>query len=323
MAKPLILISALILIFSDFTHAQQTSSHSQAEELGKVRWYRNYDLALEQARKMNKSVLILFQEVPGCATCRNYGHNVLSHPLMVEAIEDQFIPLAIFNNKGGEDARILKLYHEPSWNNPVVRIVDGWGKNLVDRVSGNYSAKGLFQAMETALEKEHKPLPGYMKILKEELFATSSGQLEEMYYKMYCFWSGEGHLGKANGVVATEPGFIGGHEVVKVTFNQGTIRENELTDYAARKDCQPIAGKSTFRPDKDPQYYLKQTDYKYLPLTPLQKTKINSAIANRESPESFLSPRQSQWLKEAKSSSAKREVLYTEDFANAWEKMTE
>ena len=47
--------------------------------------------------------MLLFQEVPGCSTCRNYGHNVLSHPLMVEAIESLFVPLAIFNNKEGKE----------------------------------------------------------------------------------------------------------------------------------------------------------------------------------------------------------------------------
>ena len=76
--------------------------------------YRDYDKALAVAAK----------EVPGCSTCRNYEHTVLSHPLMVEAIESLFVPLAIFNNKGGKYKKILGQYGEPSWNNPDVRIVD-------------------------------------------------------------------------------------------------------------------------------------------------------------------------------------------------------
>ena len=72
----------------------------QSEELGQVHWYRSYDKALAVAAK----------EVPGCSTCRNYGHNVLSHPLMVEAIESLFVPLAIFNNKSGKDKNILDQY---------------------------------------------------------------------------------------------------------------------------------------------------------------------------------------------------------------------
>ena len=71
------------------------------EELGKVNWIRDYDQALEQSKTQDKPVFILFQEVPGCSTCKNYGNNVLSHPFIVEAIEDNFIPLVIYNNKGG------------------------------------------------------------------------------------------------------------------------------------------------------------------------------------------------------------------------------
>jgi len=71
-----------------------------------VHWYRDYDKALVVAAKEDKDVLLLFQEVPGCSTCRNYGHNVLSHPLMVEAIESLFVPLAIFNNKKKKTKRL-------------------------------------------------------------------------------------------------------------------------------------------------------------------------------------------------------------------------
>ena len=95
------------------------------QELGTVDWLRSYDDALKQSKQEDKPVLILFQEVPGCATCRNYGDNVLSHPLLVDVIEHYFVPLAIFNNKGGEDRKILSKYNEPTWNNPVDGLI-GW-----------------------------------------------------------------------------------------------------------------------------------------------------------------------------------------------------
>ena len=81
-------------------------------ELGKVKWLRSYEEAIAQSRQECKPVLILFQEVPGCGTCQKYGNEVLSHPLLVEAIETHFVPLAIFNNKGGADAEVLKRYNE-------------------------------------------------------------------------------------------------------------------------------------------------------------------------------------------------------------------
>ena len=116
-----------------FYAQERTQPETQALELGKIAWYRDYDDALSLAKKSDKPVFILFQEVPGCLTCRNYGKGVLSHPVIVAAIEDRFIPLAIFNNKGGEDRQVLKRYGEPSWNNPVVRITDNNGKDLIKR----------------------------------------------------------------------------------------------------------------------------------------------------------------------------------------------
>ncbi|MEZ4951027.1 MAG: hypothetical protein R2784_16825 [Saprospiraceae bacterium] len=72
---------------------------------------------------------------------------------MVEAIETCFVPLAIYNNKQGADATVLKKYNEPSWNNPVVRIVNQEGDNLVARIGGNYEKLAVCQAMIAALEK--------------------------------------------------------------------------------------------------------------------------------------------------------------------------
>ena len=37
----------------------------QPEELGKVKWLRNYDAALKQAKAVGKPIMLVFQEVPG------------------------------------------------------------------------------------------------------------------------------------------------------------------------------------------------------------------------------------------------------------------
>lgn len=174
-------------------------SHGEHEELGTVTWHRDFDVALRLARAQDKAVLILFQEVPGCATCRNYGHNVLSHPLMVEAIENEFIPLAIFNNKGGADGKVPQRYNEPTWNNPVVRIVDASGADLVERVASDYSALGLYMAMVNALKQQGRSVPGYVELLGKELTAQDRGSGREEYFSMYCFWTGEKHLGERDG----------------------------------------------------------------------------------------------------------------------------
>lgn len=309
-------LSFLIMLFT--FPFQSKASNGQAEELGTVHWLRDYNQAIALAKAENKQVLILFQEVPGCSTCRNYGHNVLSNPLMVEAIEQYFVPLAIFNNKGGEDALILSKYNEPSWNNPVVRIVDQQGQNVVPRLASNYSAVGLYQSMDAALTKAKRSTAAYFQLLGEELLAQKNGTIQESYFKMYCFWSGEGHLGQQEGVLSTEPGFIGGNEIVKVSYDANKVSQAQLQTHAAKANCTPMAAKEGYRTDKDVQYYLKKSVYQYLPLSQIQRTKVNSALANGRDPKEYLSPQQLKWLEQVKAKTGKHPVLYDQPIEKAW-----
>ncbi len=64
----------LIALQANLFAQERTNPKSQQEELGAVSWYRNYEFALKEAKKQDKSVLIFFQEVPGCSTCKNYGN---------------------------------------------------------------------------------------------------------------------------------------------------------------------------------------------------------------------------------------------------------
>lgn len=292
---------------------------NQSEELGKVHWYRSYDKALEVASQENKEVLLLFQEVPGCSTCRNYGHNVLSHPLMVEAIEDLFVPLAIFNNKGGKDREVLNKYNEPSWNNPVVRIVDQRGADVVTRIGNDYSAITLYRRMKEALLKKGKTLPEYFTLLEGELAINVNSNLKEKCYKMYCFWTGEKQFGKLDGVLSTKSGFSNHAEVVKVTYDPAKISEKSLDSYANQNSSYLVDNSNDYRLAKnDLHYYLKHTSYRFLPLTEVQKTKINSALGYRKPTEKYLSPQQLKWLAELKGVGKGGKDLTSLDFKTAW-----
>lgn len=317
-----LLFPLILLLTLTGLHAQsRTNADDQPTELGKVSWLRDYDEAMAESLRSNKPVLILFQEVPGCATCQRYGTSTLSHPLMVEAIENEFVPLAIFNNKGGKDKATLDRYHEPAWNNPVVRIVNAKGENLVDRVAGNYSPQGLFAAMQQTIEAEGGELPGYLQVLGLELSAAAA-PTEEAYFQMYCFWSGEHHLGNLDGVFTTEPGFMGGHEVVKISYDPTTVDADDLASYAAKKDIRPVAERSGYRiATKDHYYQLQQTELVYLPLTDIQKTKINAAYGRGEDLTAYLSPRQRAYYEEVKKGQHQQEQLYAMDFVAAWDKM--
>jgi hypothetical protein len=259
-------------------------------ELGNVHWLRSLPEALEQSKVSEKPVLILFQEIPGCATCRNYGGDVLTHPLVVEAIETAFVPLVIHNNKGGHDAEVLKRYNEPTWNNPVVRIVDRAGDDIVTRLNGNYSVLGLVDKMREALIKAQGQAPGYLHLLSGELMAESNG-IAQATYSMHCFWTGEALFGRVNGVVKTTAGFQNGKEVVRVGYDPEVVSKDALDKLANNQQCRAESA-GNFRTDSTPKYYLSQSKYRGIPMTELQKCKVNSALAEHQSPDEFLSPRQ-------------------------------
>ncbi len=308
-------------------------------ELGQVKWLRNLEEGITQAETEKKSIFILFQEVPGCATCQNYGKNVLSHPLIVDAIETLFVPVAIFNNKRGEDAIVLKSFGEPAWNNPVVRIVNKAKKDVVKRIGGNYSQLGIVQAMVEALQAEGRDVPAYLALLEKELLAEHSG-LETANLSMYCFWTGEKQIGQIDGVVETQPGFMGGREVVQVQFDPEVVSYEKLVkkavsnNYAShvyveddqqRKKATKLIGKtnitkaSSFRIDREPKYYLSKTIYQYIPMTDLQAVKVNSLIGQNKSPDDLLSPRQLDLLGVVKASpKAKWSSAINADFLGAW-----
>lgn len=327
------------------TSLVQTSlhpDHGQAEELGKVHWLRDINEATTMAEAKGKPVLILFQEVPGCSTCRNYGNNVLSHPLLVEAIETLFVPLAIHNNKGGADAKVLKYFGEPSWNNPVVRIVDNDKKDLISRVNGNYSAWGLADAMLRALDVHGTVAPRWLELLADELSAERKGT-KTATFGMYCFWSGEREIGALSGVTETKPGFMGGREVVQVKYDPSVISYEELAGTAKNARCNShvytddkgekkkaagivgvgnISSESDFRLDGDVKYYLSKTHLRFVPMTELQAARVNSQIGKSAPYADILSPRQLAIAEKVKTDKAlRKENLIGMDIGEAWEKI--
>lgn len=264
-------------------------------ELGDVHWLRSMEEAQEKSKAEGKPILILFQEIPGCSTCKNYGSQVLSNPLIVEAIETYFIPLAIYNNKGGEDEKMLKRYNEPSWNNPVVRAVDHTGKDIATRLNGAYTPLALAEWMSATMTQQNIRVPTYLRLLTDALSAEKNGTATATY-SMYCFWTGEALFGKLNGVVQTTAAFQGGKEVVIVAYDDRVISKNELDKIARNQKC-AVESNGNFKPDKTPKYYLSNSPYKKVPMIEIQKCRVNSALKEGQDPDQFLSPGQIAYLK--------------------------
>jgi hypothetical protein len=79
---------------------------------------------------------------------------VLSDDKIVKLIHDNFVPLCIHNNAGGNDKKVLDSFGEAAWNNPVVRIIDHERNDIV-RVANDYSLKGTLAAIEKAMKTPH------------------------------------------------------------------------------------------------------------------------------------------------------------------------
>jgi len=301
------LILLLAIVIGSMAVAQKQ------EELGKVDWLRDFDQAIAQSKEEGKPILILFQEVPGCSTCRNYGHDVLSDPLLADVIENEFVPLAVFNNKGGKDMELLEKFSEPAWNNPVVRIIDATSKELAPRVSGNYSAIGLQEAMITALQAHNAQVPDYLALLHEEMISAQQN-LQYATYSMFCFWSGAKHFGNVKGVLNTEAGFENGHEVVKVSFDPTLVTKAELDAHAEKGKCDNSQGQEFRLSKKNTFYYLRNSAYRYVPMTLLQRTRINALLGNRKDARHLLSPTQLKFL----DNGSIKEVVFDLELRSAW-----
>ena len=92
---------------------------------------------------------------------------MLNNPPLVEAIEDLFVPLAIYNNKRGHDEEVLAIYNEPVWNNPVLYVVYTEGKSIINHLSGKYTLYNVVQYIQKALIAWKEPIPPYLSLLEE------------------------------------------------------------------------------------------------------------------------------------------------------------
>jgi hypothetical protein len=250
-------------------------------ECGKVIWERDYEAALASAKRTGKPIFLLFQEVPGCAGCKQFGRDVLSEDKVVKAIQDRFIPLLIHNNKPGKDAEVLKKFNEPAWNYQVVRFLDATGKDLIPRKDRVWEADALMARMEQALAKA-----GPKK------FGTAG--TKRVAIAQYCFWTGEMKIGAMEGVVRTEAGFLKGNEVTLVDYDPGKISLENLTcnAKAAGVATRVFESLDGYRkaPESDQKRQIQGTKYAKLRLTPEQATKVNAfARTDTARADAFLS----------------------------------
>lgn len=161
--KRIILILAVVLMLP-----YGVAANENPIEIGSVIWGRDLDKALRLSGQTGQPVFLLFQEVPGCSGCQDFGRTVLSNPRVVEAIESEFIPVLVYNNRGGEDRRLLERFNETAWNYQVVRFLDSEGRDIIPRKEGVWTVSHLASRMIETLQAVGRSIPDSLRALAEE-----------------------------------------------------------------------------------------------------------------------------------------------------------
>lgn len=255
-------------------------------ELGIISWRRGYAGAKEEARQTGKPLLVLFNEVPGCSTVNAFGRGVLSDVVVADAVEGFFVPVFVANNEEGDDRAVLRHFGEPTWNNPVIRIIDVDENALVPRLEGADPRVHLLGRIVLALHATKRTVPAWLGAAAADVEPVAGSRV----YAMGCFWAGEVALGALPGVLSTSPGFSGGREVVKVSFGKGTNVAG-LDAAVAAFGFDPVAGNDFVFASGDDKYQLRGNKL-FAGLSPGQRMRMNSAAGRGEDPLAWLSPRQ-------------------------------
>ena len=110
-----------------------------------------------------------------------FGEGPLSHPLLVEAAENLFHPVAIRNNVEGYEGGVRDRFEEPSWNNPVVRFIDSGGRDVLARKDRVWQTGPLLGRMTEALTAAQREIPTWLQTVASE---TASGEVETALFAM-------------------------------------------------------------------------------------------------------------------------------------------
>jgi hypothetical protein len=239
-----------------------------------IDWSRDLATANKLSLETGRPILVLCDSAAG----REALNGCFAHPVIADATTELFVPLVL---------------QQADASQPVVRLTDANGRDLVPCLSGRISPAMLLSSLVAALRAAHRDVPAYLQLVNEEY---NPANLQRATFAVGCYWEGEQQLGKLPGVVSTRTGILDQEEVVQLEFDASRVKSSVLLDQARTLKCfhgvrRPATGTLQIADDQlhALSYY---PEYRYLPLTSLQATKINAALADQTDPGVFLSPSQ-------------------------------
>lgn len=101
---------------------------------------------------------------------------MLSHPLVVEAAETLFVPVAARNNTEDDaDALLRERFGETAWNNPVVRFLGADGKDIAPKLHDDWTVAALVGGMTKSLAARGTKVPAWLDLMASGEVATRRG----------------------------------------------------------------------------------------------------------------------------------------------------
>lgn len=171
----------------------------------------------------------------------NYASQVLRNEVLVAAIENVFVPVLIKNNNGNaHEQAVLKEFKEPAWNNPVARIINADKEDVIPRINGVYSVRGVAGKMLEAIDKAGVELgEDARKVLKQ---VADGREVSDEYVQLFRDavsnkLSRELHKSLSAAVKDYEGGKFG-----KAAGSAIKVRDDEKEEAQAKEDAKYLIG---------------------------------------------------------------------------------
>ncbi len=149
-----------------------------------IPWRHTLNLALDESQTSGKPVLAILQDASSCDHCQAFQRTIDAHPLLAEAVADEFIALKL--NRSQYQGSVSSAHN--------LLFLDAMGQPLISNTAATQSANRIAADMIRALRAMQRPVPNYLRAAAVELDTTKHKQAA---FAMFCYWVGEYELGKS------------------------------------------------------------------------------------------------------------------------------